>query len=96
VIRSAPTDRERRAQKSRSPLSGFFVLVWAVFGQIALGILAHRLKWSDEAYFPIMAGSWWIYAAVAVTMTIVMLQRFLALRRESQKTAKHPLRPRGP
>jgi RNA polymerase sigma factor (sigma-70 family) len=88
VIRSAPTDRERRAQKIAFTSLWVFVLVWAVFGQIALGMLEHRFQWRDEIYFPIMAGFWWIYAAVAVTMTIVMLRRFMALRRESEKTGE--------
>jgi hypothetical protein len=51
-------------------------------------MLEHRFQWRDEIYFPIMAGFWWIYAAVAVTMTIVMLRRFMALRRESEKNGE--------
>ncbi len=88
VVRAAPTDRERRAQKIAFTTLWVFVLVWGVFGQIALEVLDRRLQWNDEIYFPIMAGFWWIYAAIAATLTIGMFQRFLAIRRESEKTGE--------
>jgi hypothetical protein len=43
------------------------------------------LQWSDRTYYVAMAGYWWLYAVIAVTMTIVMMRRFILLRLQGEK-----------
>ena len=88
VVRAAPTDRERRAKKIAFITLWVFVLVWCVRGQVSMRALGQRLEWSDRTYFSVMAVYWWVYAVVAVTMTVVMFRRFLALRRESERAGE--------
>jgi RNA polymerase sigma factor (sigma-70 family) len=90
VVRASPTEAERRVKKIAFIGLWVFVLVWGVIGQIALEVLDQRLKWSDEAYFPIMAGYWWLYAVIAVTITVAMMRRLMAIRRQSERAGERP------
>jgi len=85
VVRAAPTEAERRAQKFAFTSLWVFVLLWAVAGQIGMGALRQHLQWSDPTYYVAMAGYWWLYAVIAVTMTIVMMRRFILLRQQGEK-----------
>jgi RNA polymerase sigma factor (sigma-70 family) len=99
VIRASPTDRERRVKKIAFTSLWVFVLGWCVFGQLAMRALGQHLNWSDQTCFSVMAGFWWIYAAVCATLTIVMFRRLLAIREQSEKAGEihrpgmRPLKP---
>ena len=101
VVRAAPTEAERRAQKIAFTSLWVFVLIWAVPGQVGMGALRQHLQWSDRTYYGAMAGYWWLYAVIAVTMTILMMRRFILLRRQSESTGDIqrpgmvPLKPAG-
>ena len=92
VIRSAPTERDRRAKKIAFTSLWIFVLLWCVVGQIAMHALNRHFAWSSRTWFSMLTGYWSFYAFVCVTMTIVMLRRFQAIREESQKSGE-PYRP---
>jgi RNA polymerase sigma factor (sigma-70 family) len=85
VVRAAPTEAERRAQKFAFTSLWVFVLLWTVAGQIGMGALRGHLLWSDRTYYVAMAGYWWLYAVIAATMTIVMMRRFIQLRQQGEK-----------
>jgi hypothetical protein len=86
VVRAAPTDRERRVKKIAYISLWVFILGWCLPAQFAMNSLSRRFDWSDRTYFSAMAGFWWFYAAVAATLTIVMVRRFLAISEQSEKT----------
>jgi small-conductance mechanosensitive channel len=90
VIRSAPTEAERRAKKIAFTSLWAFVLLWCFVGQLGLRALSRRFEWSDQLYFSVMAAFWWVYAAVCGTLTIVMIRRFLALRQQSENAGERP------
>jgi RNA polymerase sigma factor (sigma-70 family) len=91
VVRAAPTDRERRAKRNAFIGLWIFALTWCLPVQFAMNYLSRRFEWSDQTYFSTMAGFWWFYAIVAATLTIVMVRRFLAIRRQSE-AAGEPVR----
>ncbi len=85
VVKGAPTEVERRAKKIAFTSLWVFVLGWCVGGQLGLRAMSQYFQWSDQTRFAVMTGFWWIYAVVAVTMTIGMLRWFMALRKESER-----------
>jgi hypothetical protein len=88
VIQAAPTDRERRVTKIAFISLWVFVLLWCVVGQLGMRALSQRMRWTDQTYFAVMAGYWWLYAVICATLTIVMFRRFLALRQQSEKAGE--------
>jgi RNA polymerase sigma factor (sigma-70 family) len=88
VVRSAPTEAERRAKKIAFTSLWVFVLLWCFAGQLGLQALGRHMQWSDRTYYSVMAAFWWVYAAVCGTLTIVMIRRFLALRQQSERTGE--------
>ncbi len=90
VVRASPTEAERRVKKIAFTTLWVFVLVWGVIGQFVMNALRQHLQWSDRTFFLAMAGYWWFYTVFAATLTIVMMRRLLAIRRESEKTVEIP------
>jgi RNA polymerase sigma factor (sigma-70 family) len=90
IVRAAPTDRERRIKKIGFTSLWVFVFVWGILGQITMQAMSRRYQWSNQTYFSAMAVFWWIYAAVAVSLTIVMLRRMLVVRRQSEAAGEVP------
>ena len=90
VVRAAPTEAERRFKKIAFTSLWVFVLAWCFIGQLGLRALGQRMQWSDQTYFSVMAGFWWIYVVVVATLTIVMMRRFLALRQQSENAGEKP------
>jgi hypothetical protein len=90
VIRAAPTEAERRAKKIAFTILWVFVLLWCFAGQLSLKALSRNMQWSDRTYYSVMAGFWWVYAAVCGTLTIVMVRRFMALRQQSENAGEKP------
>ncbi len=79
IVRSAPTQRERRIKKVSFALLWLFVLVWFFAVQPAVRALSNQLQWSDHTFFAVMSGFWWFYAMFVATLTIVMFRRMFAL-----------------
>ena len=90
VIRSAPTEAERRAKRIAFTGLWVFVLLWCFVGQLGLRALSKNMQWSDRTYYSVMAAFWWVYAIVCGTATIVMVRRFMALRQQSENTGEKP------
>ena len=84
VVRAAPTEHERRAKRNAFVGLWVFALTWCLPVQFAMNALSRHFQWSDPTYFSAMAGFWWFYAIVVATLTVVMVRRFLALRRQSE------------
>jgi RNA polymerase sigma factor (sigma-70 family) len=84
VVRAAPTEHERRAKRNAFVGLWAFALTWCLPMQFVMRALSRHLEWSNRTYFFAMAGYWWFYAVVVVTLTIVMVRRFLAIRRQSE------------
>jgi len=80
-VRSAPTARERRFRGSWLSCFWTFVLGWAVAGQYAVRALRHGYAWSDQTYFAVVAGFWWIYAMMVAGFIVLFLRRGAAMRR---------------
>ncbi len=96
IVRAAPTAAERRVKKFAFINLWIFVLAWCIPGQLGLRALSRQLEWSDRTFFAAMAGFWWLYAAVIVTLCIVMFRRIVAIRRQNEGTAGAPAhRPLG-
>jgi RNA polymerase sigma factor (sigma-70 family) len=90
VVRASPTEAERRVKKIAFISLWVFVLVWGVFGQFAMDVLDRHLEWSGRTYFAVMAGYWWLYAVVAVTITVAMMRRLMAIRQQSEIAGGRP------
>jgi RNA polymerase sigma factor (sigma-70 family) len=90
LVRAAPTDRERRVKRNAFVGIWVFALAWCLPAQFAMNSLSRHFEWSDQTYFSVMAGFWWFYAVVAVTLTIVMLRRLLAIRQQSEAAGEIP------
>jgi RNA polymerase sigma factor (sigma-70 family) len=90
VVRAAPTDRERRVKKLAFIALWIFALVWSLPAQFAMKSLSHHFEWSVRTFYLVMAGFWWFYAIVITTLTIVMLRRILAIRRQSEQAGRIP------
>jgi RNA polymerase sigma factor (sigma-70 family) len=90
IIRAAPTEPERRVKMIGFIGLWVFVFVWGIVGQLAMWALSRHLMWNDQTFFSAMAGFWWFYAVVAVTLTIMMLRRLIAIRRQSEAAGEIP------
>lgn len=84
VVGAAPTERERRYKAIAFTSLWAFILGWCIPGQLAMNYLSQHFSWSDQSYFRVMAGFWWLYAVVAASLTIVMLRQLIAIRRQSE------------
>jgi len=87
IVRSTPTAAERRVKKIAFIGMWVFVLAWCIPGQLALRALSRHLEWSDRAFFAAMAGFWWVYAMIIVTLCVVVYRRVVFLRRLNEETA---------
>jgi RNA polymerase sigma factor (sigma-70 family) len=86
IVRAAPTDGERRVERSAFIAFWIFVLGWCVGGQSALRAMRPHFEWSDRTFYAVMAGFWWFSAVVAATWTIWLFRRLLAIRRQGAGT----------
>jgi RNA polymerase sigma factor (sigma-70 family) len=87
IVRSAPTAAERRVKKVAFISMWVFVLAWCIPGQLALRALSRQLEWSDRTFFAAMAGFWWVYAMIIVTLCVVVFRRVVSIRRRNEETA---------
>jgi len=87
IVRAAPTARERRVKKIAFISLWVFVLTWCLLGQQAVRALRSHFQWSDPTFFAVMAGFWWFYTAIFVTLFIVMFRQVMAIRRQSEEEA---------
>jgi hypothetical protein len=90
IVRASPTARERRVKKIAFISCWVFVLAWCLPAQQAMRALRSRFQWSDPTFFAVMAGFWWFYISVFVTLFIVMCRQIMAIRRQSEEEAGIP------
>jgi RNA polymerase sigma factor (sigma-70 family) len=88
IIRAAPTRRERRLKIVAFTTLWGFVLGWLFVVQPGLRSLSRHLQWTDRTFFAMMAGFWWLYAAVLASLSVVVFRRVFVIRR--QTAAAHP------
>ena len=86
IARAAPTARERRVKTIAFTCLWIFVLAWCIPGLLGMRALSRHLGWNDLTFFRVMAGFWWFYAIVLVTLSIAIFRRVLAIRQESEET----------
>jgi len=85
IVRAAPTARERRVKTIAFISFWVFVLAWCLPGQLAMRALRSHFQWSDQTFYPMMAGFWWLYTIIIVALFIVMFRRVTAIRRQSEE-----------
>ncbi|MGA9778902.1 MAG: RNA polymerase sigma factor [Limisphaerales bacterium] len=87
IVQAAPTAAERRVKKVAFISMWVFVLAWCIPGQLALRALSRQREWSDRTFFAAMAGFWWVYAIIIVTLCVVVFRRVVSIRRLNEETA---------
>jgi len=90
IARAAPTARERRLKMIAFTALWVFVLTWCVAGQLAVQTLGHRWEWSDQTFFAVMAGFWWLFTLIIATWFTVTFRQTMAIRRENEEDAGIP------
>jgi RNA polymerase sigma factor (sigma-70 family) len=85
VVRFSPNLKERQAKKRFFISLWIFILFWCAMLNPLLCSLAKHNRWPDAIFFPVMAIFWWLYAVIAVTMTVLAMRRFFVLRRENDQ-----------
>jgi RNA polymerase sigma factor (sigma-70 family) len=79
-VHFAPNERERRAQRLTATVLWAFVLGWCSLAQPAVKAFGRHHHWSDHTWVGVMAGFWWLYAAVATLIIVLHFRRILAIR----------------
>jgi RNA polymerase sigma factor (sigma-70 family) len=85
AVRSAPTVRERRFQRICFLAVWTFVLAWGVAGQYAMRAMRFHYAWSDQSFYALMTGYWWLYFAAFETYAVLIFRRAIDLHRQSEK-----------
>jgi len=88
IVRAAPTARERRIKIFAFTSLWLFVLVWCWPLQSGVLALGRHFHWDDTTFGVVLAAFWWLYAAIAIALTVVMFRRFLAVRRQSEEAGE--------
>jgi hypothetical protein len=84
IVRAAPTPRERRIKAISFAILWFFILGWAIGGQLALRALSEHQQWTTPTFYMVMSGFWGFYAIVLATWSVLMFRRnFASLKQGS-------------
>lgn len=85
VIRDTTADRRLRLKKIAAVVAGWVVyLALAVGGDAALYALGRHYQWTDRTWFTAVAGFWWLFIVLTLTVQILVLQRLHAHRRQRE------------
>jgi len=87
AVRTSPSAHERRFKTIAFSGLWLFLLGWCLPGQLAMRELRHHFHWNDPTYYTAMAFFWWVYAAIAVAVIVIMFRGLLAIRRQEEATA---------
>jgi hypothetical protein len=90
VVRSAPTAQERRVKTIGFISLWVFVLAWCLPGQFVVRALGEHFQWNEPTFYAVMAGFWWLYAAIVAALSVVVIRRALIIRRQNEGANELP------
>jgi RNA polymerase sigma factor (sigma-70 family) len=86
AIQGAQTRRERWFKVLSFGGMWLFIVAWIFVARPGLRVLREHFGWSDATFFDVRVGFWWCYTAIILALTVLIVRRILAIRKEDEET----------